>query len=76
MKVGDLVRLKKDHHLSEIFDGNCIIHEISNFPIASKKLARYHIKTITGELKWAWVYERELDEISEIRNDKLKELGI
>jgi hypothetical protein len=76
MKVGDLVRLKKEHYLSEIFDTNCQIHEVKKFQIRINKESRYHIRTISGELKWVWVNESELDRISEIRNDKLKELGI
>jgi hypothetical protein len=43
---------------------------------ASKRETKYNIRTITGELKWAWVLESDLDSISEIRNDKLSELGI
>jgi hypothetical protein len=31
---------------------------------------------MTGELKWVWVYESEVDMISDIRNQKLEELGV
>jgi hypothetical protein len=76
MKVGDIVRLKKEHYLSEIFDANCEIHEVKKFQIRTDKKPRYHIKTISGELKWVWVDESELDRISEIRNEKLEKIGI
>lgn len=76
MKVGDIVRLKKEHYLSEIFDTNCQIHEVKKFQIRTGKKPRYHIKTISGELKWVWVDESELDRISEIRNEKLEKIGI
>lgn len=76
MKVGDIVRLKKQHYLSEIFNTNCEIHEVKKFQIRTNKEPRYHIRTISGELKWVWVDESELDRISEIRVEKLNELGI
>ncbi len=76
MKVGDVVRLKKEHYLSEIFDTNCEIHEVRKFQIRTNREPRYHIRTISGELKWVWVDGSELDRVSEIRNDKLKKLGI
>ena len=69
MKVGDIVKLKKEHHLSEIFDVNCIVYE-------KKDSQKYVIKTMTGELKWTWVYESEIDMISDIRNQKLEKLGL
>jgi hypothetical protein len=75
MKVGDIIRLKKEHYLSEIFCDNCIIDDIVVFTIKSEKKTRYHIRSMR-ELKWTWVCESEVDKISEIRNDKLKELGI
>lgn len=73
---GDIVRLKSDHHLYSVFYDNCIIFQVMKFPISKKKETKYHIRTITGELKWAWVRESELDRISDIRNDKLSKLGI
>ena len=76
MQVGDIVRLKKEHHLSQIFSVNCQIDEVRKFPFASKTETRYHIKTMTGELKMTWIYESEVDKISEIRRDKLEKLGI
>ena len=76
MKVGDIVRLKKEHYLSEIFDDNCEIVEVRKYQIITNKTPRYHIKTISGELKWVWANESELDRISEIRNEKLKKIGI
>lgn len=76
MKIGDIVRLKKEHHLSEIFDVNCIVYEKSNFQKITGRKPRYHIKTMTGELKWCWVYESEVDMISNIRTHKLEQLGI
>lgn len=76
MKVGDIVRLKKEHYLSEIFDSNCQIHEVKKFQIRTDKKPRYHIRTISGELKWVWVNGSELDRICEIRNEKLEKIGI
>ena len=76
MQVGDIIRLKKEHHLSQIFSVNCQIDEVIKFPFTSKTETRYHIKTMTGELKMTWVYESEVDKISEIRRDKLEKLGI
>lgn len=76
MQVGDIVRLKKEHHLSQIFDVNCQIDEVRKFPFASKTKTRYRIKTMTGELKMTWVSESEVDKISDIRRDKLEKLGI
>jgi hypothetical protein len=76
MKVGDIVKLKKEHFLSEIFDTNCQIHEVKKFQIRTNREPRYHIKTMTGELRWVWVDESEVDMISNIRDQRLEELGI
>ena len=76
MKVGDIVKLKKEHHLSEIFDVHCVVFQEVKFMNKTHKKPRYHIKTMTGELKWAWVYESEVDMISNIRDQRLQELGI
>jgi hypothetical protein len=76
MRLGDIVKLKKEHYLSEIFDVNCIVYEKVNFQKITRRKPRYHIKTMTGELKWVWVYESEVDMISDIRSQKLEELGI
>jgi hypothetical protein len=75
MQVGDIVRLKKEHHLSQIFDVNCQIDEVRKFPFTKNEI-RYRIKTMTGELKMTWVSESEVDKISDIRRDKLEKLGI
>ncbi len=75
MKVGDIVKLKKEHHLSEIFDVNCIVYEKKDSQYAHPG-QKYVIKTMTGELKWTWVYESEIDMISDIRNQKLEKLGL
>ncbi len=79
MKVGDIVRLKEEHSLKEFFQYNCIIVDISS-PVAlnsfKRKSKKYHIRTITGELKWTWVYESEVDKISDIRDSILKEIGL
>jgi hypothetical protein len=75
MKVGDIIRLKKEHYLSEIFCDNCIIDDIVGYTFKGEKKTRYHIRDMR-ELKWTWVSESEVDKISEVRNDKLKELGI
>ena len=76
MNVGDIVRLKKEHHLSEIFDVNSIVYEKVFFQKITRRKPRYHIKTMTGELKWVWVHESEVDMISNIRDQRLQELGI
>ncbi len=75
MQVGDIVRLKKEHHLSQIFSVNCQIDEVRKFPFTKNEI-RYRIKTMTGELKMTWVSESEVDKISDIRRDKLEKLGI
>ena len=76
MEVGDIVRFKESHHLSDFFNTNWIVEYRSIFPKMLKKKPRYHIRALSGELRWTWVYESEIELISDIRNDKLKELGI
>ena len=78
MKIGDIVRLKKGHSLKEFLPHNCIIDDIckNRNPSFNHQKERYHISTITGELKMTWVFQHEVDNISHIRNDKLEEIGL
>ena len=80
MKVGDIVRLKEEHHLSTFLVGYCIVDDVRKFQIRVNKKNRYHIKTLNknsdGEHSMTWIYEDEVISISEIRNLKLNELGI
>ncbi len=71
MNLGDIVKLKPEIRLSEIIDGNCTIDDID---IRYGK-TRYHIKSVIDN-KMTWVYESEVDMISNIRDQKLKQLGI
>ena len=74
MKVGDIVKLKKEHYLSEIFDVHCVVFQEVKFINKTHKRPRYHIRTMTGEIKWVWVHETEVDMISDIRQQKLEKL--
>jgi hypothetical protein len=80
MKLGDIVKFKQDHNLSELVPGLCIIDDIRKFQINTKRPNSYHIKTINvdsvGSHRMAWVKEDEIISISKIRNERLKELGI
>lgn len=76
MKIGDIVKLKPEHSLSELIQSKCMIDDISKWPLRSGHPNRYHIKTIEGELKMTWVYESEVDKISDIRDDILQQIGI
>jgi hypothetical protein len=87
MKVGDIVRLKEEHHLSTFLVGYCIIFgkiqgkvHSNGIVLRSRKKNRYHIKTLNknsdGDHSMTWIYEDEVISISEIRNLKLNELGI
>ena len=71
MNLGDIVKLKPEVALSEIIDGNCIVDDI----VTRYGKTRYHIKSIVDD-KMTWVYKSEVDMISNIRDQKLKQLGI
>jgi hypothetical protein len=86
MKVGDIVRLKEEHHLSTFLVGYCIVDDVRfdlfrrKFQIRVNRKNRYHIKTLNknsdGSHSMTWIDEDEVISISEIRNLKLNELGI
>ncbi len=80
MKVGDIVKFKKDHHLSEVIPGLLIVDKVKKFQFRTNKQNRYHIITLKkdsdGSRRMTWVDESEVISISEIRNYKLKSLGI
>ena len=73
MKVGDIVRLKPEHHLIEFIKGDCIITEVRMYSNQHRK-TRYHIKNSEDCMTWAHI--EELDLVSDLRNQRLKELGI
>ena len=73
MKVGDIVRLKPEHHLTEFIKGDCYITQVIKYSYRHRK-TRYHIKN--NEDCMTWVHLDELDLVSDLRNQKLKELGI
>ncbi len=73
MKIGDIVRIKSENDISGLIPGNRIIDDISK-PRTRRKV-RYHIKSLTED-KMTWVYETEVDMISNLRNQVLEKLGI
>lgn len=73
MKVGDIVRLKSDHHLVEFIKGDCYITEVIQYSNQHRK-TRYHIKN--NEDCMTWVHLEELDLVSDLRNQKLEKIGI
>ena len=73
MKVGDIVRLKSDHHLNEFIKGDCYITQVVKYNFKHRK-TRYHIKN--NEDCMTWVHLDELDLVSDLRNQKLEKLGI
>jgi hypothetical protein len=73
MKVGDIVRLKSDHHLNEFIKGDCYITQVVKYNFKHRK-TRYHIKNIEDHM--TWVHIEELDLVSDLRNQKLEKLGI
>ena len=79
IQIGDIVKLKEEHHLSELVPGLCVVGEVRKFSFG-KRPNRYHIKTLTkdsdGSHRMTWVEEKEIISISEIRQEKLSELGI
>jgi hypothetical protein len=78
MKAGDIVRLKSEHQLYELVPGLCVVGEVRKFSFG-KRPNRYHIKTLNtsdGSHRMTWVEEKEIISISEIRQERLNELGI
>lgn len=73
MKIGDIVRLKHEHHLIQFIKGDCVITEVRKFSNKNRK-TRYHIKNKQDSM--TWVYLDELDLVSDLRNQKLEILGI
>ena len=73
MKVGDIVRLKPEHHLNEFIKGDCYITQVIKYSYRHRK-TRYHIKN--NEDHMTWVHLDELDLVSDLRNQRLKILGI
>jgi hypothetical protein len=80
MKVGDIVKFKEDHYLAEVIPGLLIVDKVKKFQFRTNKQNRYHIITLNkdsdGSRRMTWVDEPEVISISEIRNYKLKSLGI
>lgn len=75
MKVGDIVLFRDGHYLKEFFPGYCEIIDMKVFMRAT----RYTIRTtyfINGKPNLTTVTESDIKSVNEIRNDKLKELGI
>ena len=78
MKIGDIVKFKEEHHLSELIPGLCVVGEVRKFSFG-KRPNRYHIKTLNtsdGSHRMTWVEEKEIISISEIRQERLSELVI
>ncbi len=73
MKIGDIVKLKVENDISGFIPGNCIIDDISESK--TRRKTRYHIKSLTED-KMTWVYEGEVDMVSDLRNQVLEKLGI
>lgn len=75
MKLGDIVLVNDNCYLKEFFTGPCEIIEIK----VTTRLTRYLIRTtypINGKPNLTNLTETEIKTITEIRNNKLKELGI
>jgi hypothetical protein len=78
IQIGNIVRLKEEHHLSELIPGLCVVDEVRKFSFG-KRPNRYHIKTLNtsdGSHRMTWIEEKEIISISEIRQERLNELGI
>lgn len=73
MKVGDIVRLKPEHHLNEFIKGDCYITQVIKYSYRHRK-TRYHIKN--NEDHMTWVHLEDLDLVSDLRNQRLESLGI
>ncbi len=80
IQLGDIVKFKQDHHLSELIPGLCIVDDIRKFQLNTKRPNSYHIKTLNkdsnGSHRMTWVEEDEVISVYEIRQQKLNELGI
>jgi hypothetical protein len=76
MNIGDIVKLKSDNHLSELLPGNFIIREVREFGILMHKRTRYHIISMDGKGSMTWVYDEEVEMVSNLRDQKLEKLGI
>ena len=72
MKVGDIVRLKRGHHLQEFIQGNCIVDDHNH----NSYYVKYHIKTLDGKNCMTWVYSWEVEMVSDLRQQTLEKLGI
>lgn len=73
LNIGDIVRLKPEHHLCEFIKGDCLITQVVKYSFKHRK-TRYHIKN--SEDCMTWVHLEELDLVSDLRNQKLQKLGI
>lgn len=73
MKVGDIVRLKPEHHLNEFIKGDCYITQVIKYSYRHRK-TRYHIKN--NEDCMTWAHLEDLDLVSDLRNQRLESLGI
>lgn len=80
MKVGDIVKFNQDHYMSELIPGLCIVDDVRKFQFRTNKPNRYHIKSLNkdsdGSYRMTWVDEDEVVPISEIRVERLNQLGI
>lgn len=78
MKVGDIVKFKKDNHMSELMPGLCIVDDVRKFQFSTNKPNKYHIKTLDkdldGSYRMTWVNSDEVESISEIREEKITEI--
>lgn len=73
MNVGDIVRLKPEHDLCQFIKGDCLITQVVHYSNKNRK-TRYHIKNTEDCM--TWVHIEELDLVSDLRDQKLKNLGI
>jgi hypothetical protein len=80
MKLGDIVKFKKDHYMSELMPGLCIVDDVRKFQFNTNKPNKYHIKTLNkdldGSCRMTWINSDEVESISEIRVERLNQLGI
>lgn len=76
MNIGDIVKIKSDNHLSELLPVNFIVREIRQFNKLSHKRTRYHIISMDGKNSMTWVYDTEVEMVSNLRDQKLEKLGI
>lgn len=73
MKAGDIVRLKLEHHMRQFIKGDCLITQVVQYSNKHRK-TRYHIKN--NQDCMTWVHIEELDLVSDIRDQKIKKLGL